>query len=65
MGVQTITMLYSDEYVVHFVNCLHGMGTAARRFINTTNNGRLAWIFLQAEPTVLLFFIFFYSIIRM
>lgn len=54
MGVQTITMLYSGEYVVHFANCLHGIGTAARHFINTTNNGRLAWIFLQAESTVLL-----------
>lgn len=54
MGVQTITMLYSGEYVVHFVNCLHGMGTAARRLINTTNNGRLAWSFFQAESTVLL-----------
>lgn len=54
MGVQSITMLYSGEYVVHFANCLHGIGTAARRLINTTNNGRLAWSFSQAEPTVLL-----------
>lgn len=54
MGVQTITMSYSGEYVVHFANCLHGIGTAARHFINTTNNGRLAWSFSQAEPTVLL-----------
>ena len=54
MGVQTITMLYSGEYVVNFANYLHVMGTAVRRFINKTNNGRLAWSFSQAEPTVLL-----------